>query len=187
MNCRTILLTAAALPALLLPSIALAQAPAQLRGKSVVASWTENRLQRLSSETEFSQRSVPQTLSVYISDEGRVFAKRTALSSKSGGQRPRSSGSTSSVGEGSESGQGGHVSGHTLIVANKMISGGARMARIEFNQDFSGCTANVVVGREGANTVAHGRSLASGQALEIKSATVSDTSCSVQSGNVFGN
>jgi hypothetical protein len=164
-----------------------AQAPAQLRGKSVVASWTEERVQRVSGETDFSSRSVPQTLSVYISNEGRVFAKRTAVSSKGGGgMRPRGSGSRESVGEDSAANQGGHVSGHTLTVANK-LAGGARMARIEFNQDFSSCTANVILGREGADTIARGRSLISGQELEIKSAKVSGTSCSVQNGNVFGN
>src|SRR5215831_7534085 len=89
-----------AISVLLSPAAVLAQAPAQLRGKSVVASWTEERVQRASDETDFSTRSVPQTLSVYISSEGRIFAKRTAISGKTGGgMRPRGSGSASSVGE----------------------------------------------------------------------------------------
>ena len=169
---------------LLSPTLSLAQAPPQLRGKSVTASWTEERVQRLSGQADFSSRSIPQTLTVYISTEGRVFAKRTALAGGGSSRRPRGSGSRESVDSGGN--QEGHVSGHTLIVTNK-LSGGARMARIDFNQDFSSCTANVILGREGANTIAKGRSLVSGQALEIKSAKVSGTSCSVQSGNVFGN
>lgn len=181
-----VLLGATAGSILLAPTPVPAQAPAQLRGKSVIASWTEERVQRLSGETDFSSRSVPQTLSVYISNEGRVFAKRTAMSSKGGGMRPRGSGSRESVGEDSAGNQGGRVSGHTLTVANKLV-GGVRMARIEFNQDFSSCTANVILGREGVDTIAQGRSLVSGQRVEIKSAKVSGTSCSVQNGNVFGN
>jgi hypothetical protein len=181
------LASATAVFLLLAPHPVLAQAPPQLRGKSVTASWTEERVQRASDETDFSTRSFPQMLSVYISSEGRIFAKRTAISSKTGGgMRPRGSGSASSVGEDGAGNQGGRVSGHTLTVTN-MLGGGARMARIDFSQDFSSCTANVIVGREGANTIAKGRSLISGKALEIKSAKVSGTSCSVQNGNVFGN
>jgi len=169
--------------ALLSPTLVHAQAPAAVRGKSVTASWTEERIQRLSGETDFSPRSIPMTLNVYISSEGRVFVKRTALGSAPSSRRPRASGSRESVD--ASGNQSGRVSGHTLIVTNTM-GGGARMARIEFNQDFSSCTTNVIVGREGADTIAKGRSLASGRALEIKSATVSGTSCSVQNGNVFG-
>ncbi len=180
-----VLVGATAVSMLLSPSVALAQAPPQLRGKSVTASWTEERLQRLSGETDFSSRSIPQTLSVYISSEGRVFAKRTALAGGGSSRRPRGSGSRESVGD-SGGNQEGHVSGHTLIVTNR-LTGGARMARIDFSQDFSSCTANVILGREGANTIAKGRSMVSGQALEIKSAKVSGTNCSVQNGNVFGN
>jgi len=164
---------------------AFAQAPAELRGKSVTASWTEEREQRLGDAKEFSSRSVPQALNVYISSEGRVFAKRTAMGTEGSSRRPRGTGSRESVGGESSGSQAARVSGRTLIVTNQM-AGGARMARIEFSQDFSSCTANVIVGREGANTIAKGRSLVSGMPLEIKSAKVTGTSCSVQNGNVFG-
>lgn len=172
--------------ALLSANAACAQAPAQLRGKSVTASWTEEREQRLGGEKEFSSRSVPQTLDVYISSEGRVFAKRTAMGTGGSGKRPRGTGSRESVSGEAAGNQAAHVSGRTLIVTNQM-AGGARMARIEFSQDFSSCTTNVILGREGANTIARSRSLVSGAPLEIKSAKVTGTSCSIQNGNVFGN
>lgn len=185
-KCTATKLIATATLASCFPCLALAQgAPAALRGKSVTASWTEERVQRLSGESDFSSRSVPQTLSVYISAEGRVFARRTGFSGKASGQRPRGSGSLESVGD-TGGRQAGHVSGHTLVVTTQ-LSGGARMARIDFNQDFSSCTANVILGRASTDTIAKGRSLVSGQQLEIKSAKVSGTSCSVQTGNVFGN
>jgi hypothetical protein len=161
-------------------------APAQLRGKSVTASWTEERLQRVGGQSEFLPKSIPQTLSVYISSEGRVFVKHTALSAGGSSRRPRGSGSRESVDSESGGHQSGRVSGRTLIVTNQ-LAGGVRMTRIEFNQDFSSCTANIILGREGADTIAKGRSIITGQAVEIKSAKVSGTSCTMQNGNVFGN
>jgi hypothetical protein len=165
---------------------ACAQAPAQLRGKSVTASWTEEREQRVGDEKEFSPRSAPMTLNVYISSEGRVFAKQTALGTGGSAFLPRGTGSRESVGSESAGGHAAHVSGRTLIVTDQM-AGGARMARIEFSQDFSTCAANVILGREGANTIAKSRSLVSGKPLEIRSAKVTGTTCSIQNGNVFGN
>jgi hypothetical protein len=133
---------------------------------------------------EFTERSVSHTLSAYISTEGRVFAKRTAYSSGSG--KRRGSGSISGVGENKGGVQQAQIRGQSLVITDRFISGGARMARIDFDQGFASCTANVILGRESAQAVVHGRSLVSGQALEIKSAKVTDTSCAVRSGNVFG-
>src|SRR5438105_13198104 len=78
MNCKVILLGAAALPGLLSPTTALAQSPGELRGKSVTASWTEEREQRSGAQTQFSLKATPQSLIVYISTEGRLFTRRTA-------------------------------------------------------------------------------------------------------------
>jgi hypothetical protein len=178
-------LIAIALLASFFASQATAQnAPAALRGKSVIASWTEVRLQRLGGMGEFTERSVAHTFNAYISSEGRVFAKRTVYSSGSG--RRRGSGSKSSVGENSGGNQQAQIRGQSLIITESFISGGARMAKIDFDQSFSSCTANVILGRESAQGIAHGRSMISGQALEIKSAKVTNTSCAVRSGNVFG-
>jgi len=170
----------------LAPAVCHAQnAPAQLRGKSVVASWTEERLQRLGGMGEFTQRGVAQQLSAYISNEGRVFARRAAWSSGGGKKGP---GNISSVGAstaGATGNQRAQISGRTLMVTNN-FRGGARMARIEFSPDFSSCTANVILGRENGAGIARGRSSISGAALEIKEAHVTNPSCSVREGNVFG-
>ena len=174
-----------AIPVLLLSvylgtAAALAQnAPAQLRGKSVLASWTEERLQRLGGVGEFRQRSFSHQLSAYISSEGRVFAKRVVF----GGKRGRS-GDANSVGDAGPGSQHAHMSGRTLVVTTQ-FRGGARLVRIEFSSDFSSCTANVILGRENGTGIAHGHSLITGAALEIKEAHVSNTSCSLREGNVF--
>jgi hypothetical protein len=161
----------------------LAQAPVAVRGKSVTATWTEVRVQRLGGMGDFSERSVAHSLSAYISTEGRVFSRRTSW----GGGRRSKAGSVSSVGETTQSGggnQSGGFRGRSLIITNK-FGGGVRMARIDFDSTFTNCTTTVILGRE-SGKIARGRSLVSGQSLEIKSSTVSNTSCSVKTGNVFG-
>lgn len=161
---------------------ALAQgAPAQLRGKSVTAGWTEERVQRVGGMGEFVPKSFAHSLSAYISSEGRVFARRTVFG---GGKRGNRTGQSSSVGAEGEGGQQARVSGRTLIVTTQ-FAGGLRLIRIEFNADFSGCTANVVLGRENGTAIARGHSLINGKMLEIKEAHVTNTSCAMQAGNVF--
>jgi hypothetical protein len=155
-------------------------APAGLRGKSVTVTWTETRLQRLGGMGEFGKRIFSQSLSAYISSEGRVFAKRTVFARRKG-----KTGSVSSVGENVRGVQGSRFSGQSLIITNN-FSGGLRMARINFDSGFSSCTAAVILGRENGTGIARGRSRISGAALEIKSATASSFSCSIRIGNVFG-
>jgi len=163
-----------------LPAQAQSAAP-QLRGKSMTAGWTEERLQRLDGMGEFAPKSFSHTLSAYVSTEGRVFARRTVYGGGRG--RPRT-GQASSVGSDGPGGQQARISGRSLIVTTQ-FAGGVRLVRIEFNADFSGCTTNVVLGRENGTAIARGRSLINGATLEIKEAHVSNTSCSIQAGNVF--
>ncbi|WP_441238966.1 hypothetical protein [Bradyrhizobium sp. 930_D9_N1_4] len=169
------------LTASLSPALAQSAAP-QLRGKSVTAGWTEERLQRLGGMGEFAPKSFAHTLSAYVSTEGRVFARRTVFGGGNKG-RPKA-GQASSVGSDGPGGQQARVSGRSLIVTTQ-FAGGVRLVRIEFNADFSGCTTNVVLGRENGTAIARGRSLINGAALEIKEAHVSNTSCSIQAGNAF--
>ncbi|MCS3731574.1 hypothetical protein [Bradyrhizobium betae] len=162
------------------PALAQSAAP-QLRGKSVTAGWTEERLQRLGGMGEFAPKSFSHTLSAYVSSEGRVFARRTVYG---GGRGRPKTGQASSVGSDGAGSQQARLSGRSLIVTTQ-FAGGVRLVRIEFNADFSGCTANVVLGRENGTAIARGRSLINGASLEIKEAHVSNTSCSIQAGNVF--
>lgn len=75
-----IALPAAALAlAAVVPGIALAQnAPPQLHGKSIVATWNENRMQRQAGVGEFRPMVIPNGLSVYVSSTGRMFVRRSA-------------------------------------------------------------------------------------------------------------
>ena len=185
MTIRTMIAAAfTALCAALTMDAALAQTPAELRGKSVTASWTEEREQRSGAQTEFKQVATPQTLIVYVSTEGRLFTRRAAYNLRAGGPQNRS-GSRENIGD-SGGGQGTQLHGHSLTVTNKM-GGGARMARIDFSPDFSSCTASVIVGRSSPGTIAKATNWSTGEPMEIKSARVTNPSCSVQSGNALGN
>jgi hypothetical protein len=160
---------------------ALAQnAPAALRGKSVTASWTENRMQRAADQEDFRPRSVPQILQIYISSEGRTFERRTA----SGRKR---SGSRDGVGGGAIT-KNSHSSfqGHALILAGAMRQG-ARQIKIEFSPDFSSCSTKAMIGMAAGEKLVKGRSMVSGKRLEFKLLSISGESCSIQNGNVFGN
>src|SRR5215216_4019439 len=54
------------------PSIAMATAPSAVRGKSIVVTWTEHRLQRKSSGEAFAPVHVATSMAAYVSTEGRV-------------------------------------------------------------------------------------------------------------------
>ena len=154
-------------------------APSELRGKSIIASWSETRLQRVGDEKEFSQRSFPMKLSAYVSSEGRVFAKRVVTAGR--GNR---SGSVSSVGENRSGSQTARFSERTLSIFSR-FSSGARMVRIDFDQSFSSCQANIALGRENGTGTIKGKSLINGARLEIKLSTIGGA-FSAESGNVFG-
>jgi hypothetical protein len=164
-----------------LTGTALAQhAPNALRGKSVTASWTENRMQRAAGQENFRPKSVPQTLQIYISSEGRTFERRT-------GSGARRSGSKEGVGGGTVARNSRSTfQGHALILAGALRQG-ARQVRIEFSPDFSSCSTKVIVGHAAGEKLIKGRSMISGNRLEFELMGISGESCSIQNGNVFGN
>ena len=156
-------------------------APAGLQGKSAVVSWTENRTQRNVGEERTETVPVPYTYRVYFSTQGRPFARLTVAN------RRGETASRERVGTGERAGDGGarslQMRGNTLT-ATSGHGGGAR--RIEIKFDGSGCSASVILGRSGAQKIVM-RNLVSGKQMEILSSSTSAASCSVQSGNVFGN
>jgi hypothetical protein len=154
-------------------------APQSLRGKSVVISWTENRMQRSGGESDFRPRSIPQVMQVYISTEGRTFERRTAV-------RNRKSGSAEGIGGGAIARSGStQFRGHSLVMVGAMKQGG-RLINVEFDQNYASCTAKIIIGHEAGSEIIRGRSLINKQPIEFKSLGTSGESCSVRDGNVFG-
>jgi len=156
------------------PAIA-QNAPAPLRGKSIIVSWTENRLQRREGGGEFRPRAVPNMLQVYVSSEGRTFERRNVPGASKEG-----------VGGGAIAGRAGSTrfQGNSLVVAGATRSG-ARMVMISFESGFSSCSVHVQVGHEAGTNIVKGTAMGSRQPIEFTMQGISGESCTIQSGNVF--
>jgi hypothetical protein len=152
-------------------------APKELYGKSIVVSWTEDRIQRASDQTQFQSMTVAGKFSAYVSSQGRIFSRNTM-------QVGRRVGSAERVGDEGNS----HVSfaGRSLV-AVQMSEHGARRIVVEFDLGFTSCTAEVIRGKEtGAASLTANSLIRSGIKVEIQSVKTSNVSCSMRDGNVFG-
>ncbi|OQW55308.1 MAG: hypothetical protein A4S14_00595 [Proteobacteria bacterium SG_bin9] len=158
-------------------------APASVLGKSVVVNWTEDRQQKVVGEETMRNVSRSAEFSVYISDKGRPFSRmRYSFSNMRGGLR---TGNRDKVG-----GEGGgnrnvSFSGNTMNVTMRMGDGGAR--NIVVNLAGDSCSAQVIAGKAQGASHIRTKSMITGNQLEVLSIKTSGASCSVRSGNVFGN
>lgn len=157
-----------------------APAPTNLRGKSIVVTWSESRVQRRGGEENFRSMLIQHELRAYVSDAGRVFSRQTnSIRGRSGSQ--------DDVSGGRDSNRVPQFSGQSMIMT--MAGGSSSVARrivVSFSGDFTNCEAKVARANEKGVGTTIGRSMISGAAIEVKSASVSSASCSVQRGNVFG-
>jgi hypothetical protein len=158
-------------------------APSQLYGKSVVVSWTENRVQRPVGTAGWASVSRAISETVYISSAGRPFSRITFSAG-------RASGDQDQVGVSGHNPTGGakvvQFQGRSLVTV-LLYNGGAREIRIDFDPNFSSCSASVILGKSsGAGTFTL-RSSINGQMLEIQSQSTSGATCSIREGNVFAN
>jgi hypothetical protein len=178
-------IAAALLFAFVPTTVLAASAPTQLRGKSIVVTWTEARLQRRLGEGQFQRKNIPQSLSVYVSSKGTLFSRRTAT----GGGRSARSGSRDAIGRQATTSTGGarilKFNGHTLTALGG-VEQGARAVRVNFDDGFSSCTADVILGRQSGAATMRIKSLVNGETIEIQSARIGGANCSVRAGNVFG-
>jgi hypothetical protein len=158
-------------------------APAQLYGKSVVVSWTENRMQT----TDYSDTPVPKTaqgrLSVYVSDKGRAFS-RVSMSIER--RRQTQSGQRDAV-QGEGSARSVNFQGSSMTVSAPRGDAGAMMIAVTFDSGFQGCSARVVTGKANGAQSTRVTSMITGRQYRFFSVQTSGESCSIQTGNVFGN
>jgi hypothetical protein len=174
-----IALAATVCVATMLPLAAAAAPPAGLKGKSVVVSWTEARVQREVGESAFRNVTAGHDLRVYVSGAGRVFSRLTN-STRLG------SGKTEQV-----AGAGGATrvptfSGQSMTLFQPFEAGGMRRIDVEFDPAFGGCRAKVVSARQqGAGTMI-AYSPITKRRVEFQSVRPGSASCTLQSGNVFG-
>lgn len=154
-------------------------APRELYGKSVVISWTEERMQRTTGETQFRAMNFSGQLSVYVSDAGRLFNRITLTN-------PRGkSGNADRVGN--TEGRNITFQGDKMVALINSGVGGAWRIVATFPAGFGGCSAEAVRGKESGAGVITAKSIISpGVTVEIQSVKTSGVGCSVRSGNVFG-
>jgi len=158
-------------------------APAQLFGKSVIVSWTENRMQTTDTSPVPQSRSASAQLSVYVSDKGRAFS-RVSISVHT--PRGTKSGNRDAV-QGEASARNVGFSGNSMTVTAPRGDAGALRIAVTFDAGFSGCSARVISGKAGGAGFTHIHSMVTGRTYDFYSIQTSGESCSIQSGNVFGN
>lgn len=158
-------------------------APKELYGKSIIITWTEHRNQRHEDQANFRDVDVPLSRKIYISTEGHFFGRFSAMS-PSGREGAREGFGTSgtSAGGGPREVQFGS---RTITLTGASTGGLARRTTIEFNESFSTCEALIIFAKQAGSDVVIGRNLVTGGLNEIRSATVTNVSCSVHNGNVF--
>lgn len=158
---------------------AAAASPPQLRGKSIIVSWGEQRSQRNVGEADFRSVAIQHDFRVYVSAAGRVLSRLTNANR-------RGSGSSEQIaGEGGST-RATEFTGQSMIVTRARSKGGARRITVEFDATFGSCRAEVVRAKQVGSATTISRSLITGRLVEIRSVTVSGASCAIQGGNVFG-
>jgi hypothetical protein len=156
-------------------------APKELYAKSIIISWTEHRNQRILRQANFRDVDISQSYKIYISTKGQWFSRFARAAGEAGFEAVGTSGTSSGGGP-----REVQISGRNITVTGSNKSGMARRQTINFNDSFTTCEAQVIFAKQPGHNVVVGYNLITGAAdKEIRSATVSNVSCSVRDGNVF--
>jgi hypothetical protein len=176
-GCRTALLVLIPCATLAAPAIA-GPPPKSLYGKSVVVTWSEQRVQRNDGQGEFRNLTFRGQFSAYVSSAGRLFNRVTM-------QNPRgSSGDRDRVGN--TGGRNASFDGNQMV-AVQTSAGGARQIVVTFSGGHSSCSAQVIFGvQQGRGSMVATSMIRPNLKVEIKSVTSTGVSCQVRDGNVFG-
>ena len=78
-------------------------------------------------------------------------------------------------------------SGNSMTVTAPRGDAGALRIAVTFDAGFSGCSAHVISGKSGGAAALRVTSMATGRTHDVYSLKTGGESCSIQSGNVFGN
>ena len=149
-------------------------APKQLYNKSIDVSWGENTSNKRIADGVVVNTSGKLELIAYISSMGRPFIRVT------GGNNNHSR--TGEFGPEVAS-RGADFHGNVLVLTGNNKTGVARQFTITFDAAFSGCTATVRGGRNGASPKWIGFD---GAPYELLSISPGSASCSIKEGNAVG-
>jgi hypothetical protein len=159
-------------------------APAQLYGKSITVGWSEQRMQSTAMSAAPQAISASGQLQIYISDQGRAFT-RVSMAVTNLRNRTRSGNRDAVQGEGTA--RVVNFSGNSMTMTAPRGSAGAMMIQVKFDSNFQSCSAHVITGKTGGAQSTRVHSMITGGMVDVYSVQTSGESCSVQSGNVFGN
>lgn len=175
----TFLLLLCALLAAQVP--ALAAPAADLVGKSVTVTWTENRQQRSGGRPEVRNVNVGFSLGIYISSAARPFTRLSATGPAGVSANEQVGGQGESLGGGIRSVR---VDGRSIVLQAN-YGNFARNLQIDVAQGGGACSAQMSIGKQPGSAPTAFRNTG-GNTIEIHSVTVTGTTCSIQPGNVFG-
>ena len=174
---RLVALTLLAL-ALIAPFFGAARAQEPLRGKSVVVTWTEERMQRREGQSDYRPATRQGTFSAYVGADGRILSRLDMMN-------PRRGGGEGPVRAGSGARRQIALSGRIMTAVYLAQAGGARRIVVSFDDGFGRCTAEVIRGKEeGAEAIVARSRNRPGVKVEIVSVKTNGVSCAVKDGNV---
>jgi hypothetical protein len=160
----------AAILLMILPDAArAASAPEGLRGKTVVVTWRENRVQRPADAEQFRSTTVQHQFQVQVGSDGRVGAQMTNTNERGrSGSRSDANGWRYDFGPQS-----------MTVLMGGGSGGGARRIAVRFDRSFASCTSDVIRGKEAGASSMMTTSMISGRRMEIRSAIAVGVSCRV--------
>jgi hypothetical protein len=154
-------------------------------GKSFQVVWTESREEReLGSKGDWRTARNTFTLQGYVSEAGRVFGAYR-LDSQSGTLSRQAIAA-------SDANTSAKFNGRTLMLTgrggmgSKAGGNAARQVVIDFDPEFSSCTARVMFARSSNDRATSEYNPFQKRMDEVRNSQTSSFQCSVQAGNVFG-
>jgi hypothetical protein len=146
-------------------------APAGMLNKSVTISMSITIPARAEDGTsQANARAITRT--IYISSQGRVFARADRRVGKNSQTVERGPGEASL-----------RISGNSLVGVLPFASGASQLT-VNFDPSFSSCTAQVIMGAESGKPIVY-KGLNGKTYTQTGRAQVSGVSCSVRQGNAF--
>lgn len=179
MNFRNAIFLASISTALMSGGMAEAAAPAAALNKTITIRYQVNG-ESTTPEGLHRAYNTLATETIYVSNAGRLFVRRSMQAMRSGRKK---------VGRQIEAGPEGRANMSfrfqgTSLVGQIGFKSGARQLTASFDPNFSSCNVNILEGRSNGEEIA--RRGPNGRLHTIQSSSISNASCSIQSGNAFG-
>ena len=172
------LVAAALASAVPISTAAAAAIPEGIRGRSLAVAWTDQRTIRDPAGQE-KQRTQNSALTLYVSAAGRVFSRFDRTTGR------RDSTSQSQVSDVPDNLLSWKWEGGALV-ADQHFDRGARRVIVSIDAGGSTCSVRVLHGKEAGSSAIVYTGYNDRVKYEIVSIAVTETSCTIKPGNVFG-